>query len=163
MKKLVVYYSLEGNTRFVAEAVAKELGADLLELKPKKDVSPTSPMRYLWGGKQVVMGERPELFPLSKEAGNYDLIVIGTPVWAFTYAPAINAFLQLQPITGKKVAFFCCHEGGMAKTFDNLKKALAGNEILGQLDFNYPLKKKEAALAKIGEWVKTLKEATKNA
>ncbi|MFA6169747.1 MAG: flavodoxin [Candidatus Margulisiibacteriota bacterium] len=163
MKKLVVYYSLEGNTRFVAETVAKELGADLLELKPKKDVSVTSPMRFFWGGKQVVMGEKPELFPLSKEASGYDLIVIGSPVWAFTYAPAINSFLKLQPLKGKKIALFCCHESDPAKTFDNLRKTLSGNEIVGQIDFNYPLREKEGALKKIGEWVKTIKEATKNA
>lgn len=163
MKTLVVYYSLEGNTKFVAEIVAKELGADLLELKPKKDLSATSLMRYFWGGRQVMMGAKPALLPLAKEAGNYDLVVIGTPVWAFTYAPAVNSFLQLQPLKGKKIALFCCHESDPAKAFDNLRKTLSGNEIIGQIDFNYPLRGKEGALKKIGEWVETLKEATKNA
>ena len=36
MKTIVVYYSLEGNTKLAAEAVAKELGADILPLIPVK-------------------------------------------------------------------------------------------------------------------------------
>ena len=34
MKTAIVYYSMHGNVRYVAEKVAKELGADLIELKP---------------------------------------------------------------------------------------------------------------------------------
>jgi len=41
MKTLVVYYSLEGNTKFIAETISKTVGADLLELKPIKDISST--------------------------------------------------------------------------------------------------------------------------
>lgn len=33
LKKLVVYYSLEGNTKMIAEAISKEIGSDILELK----------------------------------------------------------------------------------------------------------------------------------
>ena len=36
MKTLVVYYSLEGNTEYVAEKIREALGADLLKLVPKK-------------------------------------------------------------------------------------------------------------------------------
>lgn len=38
MKKLVVFYSFEGNTKFLAEAIANEIKADILELKPKKEI-----------------------------------------------------------------------------------------------------------------------------
>ncbi|MBI6872212.1 flavodoxin family protein [Clostridium aciditolerans] len=34
MKKLVVFYSFEGNTRYIAQSIAKAINADLLELKP---------------------------------------------------------------------------------------------------------------------------------
>jgi flavodoxin len=41
MASLVVYYSLEGSTRLIAENVADALGADILELKPvKEDINP---------------------------------------------------------------------------------------------------------------------------
>ena len=36
MKTLIVYFSLEGNTEYVADMMSKEIGADLLRLIPKK-------------------------------------------------------------------------------------------------------------------------------
>ena len=36
MKTAIVYYSMHGNIRYVAKKVADELGADLIELVPKK-------------------------------------------------------------------------------------------------------------------------------
>ena len=41
-KILVVYYSLTGNTKFVAEHISNELNADIEELKPIKDLNPDS-------------------------------------------------------------------------------------------------------------------------
>ena len=49
MASLVVYYSLEGSTRLIAENVAGVLGADILELKPLKDLDPNSSLKYFWG------------------------------------------------------------------------------------------------------------------
>lgn len=37
MKNLVVFYSLEGNTKFIASQIAKKVNADILELKTKKE------------------------------------------------------------------------------------------------------------------------------
>lgn len=39
MKALVLYHSFSGNTRLIAEAAAKELNADLEELKPVKPLN----------------------------------------------------------------------------------------------------------------------------
>ena len=36
-KKLVVYYSYEGNTRFIAAAIKEAIDADFIELQPKKE------------------------------------------------------------------------------------------------------------------------------
>ena len=45
MKALVLYYSFSGNTRLIAEMVAKELNADLEELKPVKPLN-ASPLKH---------------------------------------------------------------------------------------------------------------------
>ena len=90
MASLVVYYSLEGSTKLIAD-IATALGADLLELKPvKEEINPKSFLKFFWGGRQVVLKKIPELVPYERDIGKYDLIVIGTPVWAFNYAPPIR-------------------------------------------------------------------------
>jgi len=141
MKILVVYYSLDGNTKLIAEAVAEAAQADTMELVLKnKKIKAGSFMKYFWGGRQVMMKEKPELEPLEKDPADYDIIFIGTPVWAWNFTPAISSFISSTKISDKKIALFCCHGGGMKNTFDNLAEALADNQIIGKIDFKEPLK-----------------------
>lgn len=140
MKMLVVYYSLEGNTRLIAESIAGAVNADILELKPKADIKAKGFMKYLWGGKEVVGQKEPELYAFDKNPQEYDLIFIGTPVWAWTYTPALRSFFSHCKLTGRKIALFCCHEGQKGKTFEKMAKALQDNNIIGEADFEAPLK-----------------------
>jgi len=139
-KALVIYYSFEGNTRLIAESVAEVIGADLLDLKPKQDVKAKGFMKYFWGGRQVFRGQAPELHPFEKDLNDYDILFIGTPVWAFSFAPALKTFFKTVAFSNKKVAVFCCHGGGKMKTLEKIKAALSGNRIIGENDFNEPLK-----------------------
>ena len=157
MKKLVIYYSFEGNTELLAKNIVEVTGADLLKLELKQDVKSHGFMKFFWGGKQVVMKEKPELLPLDKNPEDYDLIVIGTPVWSFTFAPALRTFFSSVNLAGKKVALFCSHEGGPKETLGNMKKELEGNEFVSEADFFAPLKKdKEETTRKAREWARDL-------
>jgi flavodoxin len=140
MKILVVYYSLSGNTALIANTIAKEIGADTLELKPQKEIMKSGFMKYLWGGGQVIMKKKPNLLPFIKKVSNYDLIFIGTPVWAWNFTPPLNSFFSTISITDKKVAVFCTHGGNPGQTLNNMRKELIGNTILGEIDFLEPLK-----------------------
>lgn len=142
MKKiLIVYYSFEGNTEFIAEAIASEIGADIERLKPVKDLKSKGFSKFVWGGRQVAMKKKPELEPLDKNPDDYDVLIIGTPVWASTFTPAIRSFLASYPLKGKKIALFCTHQGGPKNTLDNLEAALEGNTIIGRLDLPHVLKR----------------------
>lgn len=102
MKQLIVFYSFEGNTKFIADEIQKITGADLLELKVKNDIKSHGFFKYFWGGRQVFMKKTPELIDYNKNFDQYDRIFIGTPVWVATYAPAIRTFLQDNKILGKE-------------------------------------------------------------
>lgn len=140
MKSLVIYYSFEGNTRFIAEAIAHEISSDVLELKVRDAIKTKGFLKYLWGGKQVLQKKTPDLLPFDKNPVDYDLIFIGTPVWAFTFAPALRTFLKDVKLKNKKIALFCTHEGSAAKTFDDMKKELENNDIISENDFANVLK-----------------------
>mgnify|MGYP005837135737 CR=1 FL=1 len=152
-KKLVVFYSLEGNTRLIAQTISQATGADLLELQPKQELNPKGFLKYFWGGKQVMMKEKPELLPLTKNPQNYDLLFIGAPVWAWSYAAPLNTFFSNIKLKDKKIALFCCHGGQKGKTFENMRITLADNEILGEKDFLDPLKReREKAVKAAKDW-----------
>ncbi len=153
MKTLVLHYSLDGNTRLVAEAIAKAAGADTLELKLAKAMPSSVPMRIVKGGYQVVSKQCPALQPLDRKPGDYDMLFIGSPVWAGCYAPALRSFFARTPLAGRKTALFLCHGGGKGDAFGKLRAALAGNEIVAEIDFVSPLKKNpEAAVERAGQW-----------
>ena len=157
MKKLIIFYSFEGSTKLIAETIAQEIGADILELKPKKELPTKGFMKYIWGGRQLFMKKQPDLLPIDKNLNDYDLIFIGTPVWAWTFNPVLKSFLSSNKILNKKIALFCCHGGGKGKVFEKMKIALLNNEFIGQQDFCEPIKRnteKNIKLAKI--WAKGL-------
>ena len=55
MKRIVVYFSLEGNTEYIADELAKVLPADKLKLVPKKAYSTSGFSKFFWGGKSAVL------------------------------------------------------------------------------------------------------------
>ncbi len=93
-KTAIVYYSLEGNTKFVAEKMAAELGADLIRLVPVKEYPTGNVSKYFWGGKSAVFREHPKLEPYRFKAEEYELVIIGSPIWASTYAPPLANLLK---------------------------------------------------------------------
>ena len=54
MRVKVIFYSLEGNSKLIAEEVAKSLNGDIVELKPKKHYANSGFKKYLWGGVYFV-------------------------------------------------------------------------------------------------------------
>ena len=94
MKTIIVYYSLEGNTEYVANVIAGKLSADVLKLVPKKAYSDKGFSKFFWGGKSAVMAETPELEPYTLDLSEYDQVVIGFPVWAGTFTPPIRTFVK---------------------------------------------------------------------
>lgn len=124
MKTVLVYYSQSGNTAAIAANIARILNADLLRVFPKKAYPDKGFRKYLWGGKSAVMGESPALEPYDFN-DSYDTVIIGTPVWASTFAPPIRTFLaeNKETLANKKFAAFACLGGNNpGKTFEKLQK-----------------------------------------
>jgi len=157
VKTLVVYYSYEGSTRTIAQTIATTLEADVLECRPLKDISSKGFMKYVWGGRQVIFKKRPQLRPFEKNPADYDMVIIGTPVWAFDYAPAVRSFLSQMNLQRKKIGVFCCHEGTKGKTLENLKEMLSNNTIIGEMDFLNVMKNKEENIEKAKNWATNLR------
>ncbi|AAK81347.1 flavodoxin [Clostridium acetobutylicum] len=155
MKSLIVFYSLEGHTKFIADIIGNNLGSDLLELKPEKEIPKTGFKKYFWGGKSAIFKEKPNLQNKIPSMDEYDTIIIGTPVWAGTYAPPINTFISSVQMKNKRIAFFACHGGGGAKKcFEKLEEALKGNTFIGEIEFKDPTEnEREKVTKEIKDWI----------
>jgi flavodoxin len=158
MKSLVVFYSLEGDTKLIASMMAEELNSELLELKPEKEIPKQGFQKFLWGGKSVIFKEKPVLENKIPCLDEYDTIFIGTPIWAGSYAPPIHTFISECSINNKKVAFFACHAGGGAqKCFDKLSARFTNNTVLGKIDFVEPIKEdREKLKNQVKGWLKKI-------
>ena len=136
MKSLVVYYSFSGNTR----KVAKTLGGYLAQYGPVQeiDLAPIDPPRSFLGQCQEAFWQKKaRLAEVSFDCAGYDLVCIGTPVWAFGPAPAVNAFLsKAAGLSGKRTVLFNTNGGGpgIDRCFRIMRKVLAAKAAVVSLD-----------------------------
>ena len=123
MKTAVIYYSMSGNTKMVAEMISQKLSADVIEIQPVKAYPDKGFRKFIWGGKSAVMGDKPALQPYRFD-DDYDTVIIGTPVWASSFTPPIRSFIEENraALKGKRFAVFVCYSGGGAeKAIEKLK------------------------------------------
>jgi flavodoxin len=157
MKTLVVYFSYSGSCGRAAGVLKDVLAAETLELKLSDDRERKGLAKYVWGGRMVLSRAAPPLKPYRAAWEDYDLIIIGGPVWAGSLSPALAAFLSETKIAGKKIALFCCYKGGKGRFFDQLRALLPGNTFVGEGEFIIPAGSKQAAaLESVRAWAKTL-------
>ena len=104
-KTLVVFYSWSGTTRRIAEALSATLKCDLEEItEPKPRTGFLGYIRSLLEASR----KRPStIAPKKHDVSSYDLVVIGTPVWAWSLSSPVRAYLMATASQLPKVAFFC--------------------------------------------------------
>lgn len=125
-KKLVAYFSASGVTRSVAQCLAKEVGADLFEIKP---TVPYTDADLDWTNKQsrssVEMSDpasRPEIAQRLSNMEEYDTVFIGFPIWWYVAPTIMNTFLESYDFSGKIIVPFATSGGsGLGKTLEILK------------------------------------------
>ena len=104
-KILVVFYSRSGTTRTIAEALAAELKCDVEEIIATKDHA-----GLLGITRSLIEATRhrpAQIKPASRNPASYDLVVIGTPVWAWSVSSPVRAYLMENAKRLPPVAFFC--------------------------------------------------------
>lgn len=144
MKILIVYYSMLGNTEFVARQISDLLDADLLRLEPVKKYPDEGIKKFFWGGKSAVMAEKPKLLQYIFKSDSYDIVIFGTPIWAGNIAPPLRTFISenTDNLKNKKFAVFTCSSGGgSSKASKQLKHLLSINNFAAELSLIDPKSK----------------------
>ena len=129
-KALVAYFSATGNTKKVAENLAKALNADIYEIKPAVPYTATD---LNWRDKtsrsSVEMSNeasRPEMAENDISVKEYDVIYLGFPIWWGTAPHIVKTFLEKHDFSNKKIVLFATSgSSGMGNTAEDLKPSVA--------------------------------------
>ena len=153
MKSIIIYYSYLGNTERIAKLIHKETGADLLRIET---VTPYSTNYYQvvhQGQDEVNRGYFPEIIPVTIDWDQYDTVILGTPVWWYTFAPAVHTFLKSQNWAGKTVYPFATNGGWIGHTFEDIKKACGGADVKSGMNIRFDESTLRTSMKDIESWI----------
>lgn len=131
MKTLLVFYSRTGINRKVAEMLVRRLNGDLEEIKSVKNYSGI--IGYMAAGREGMKKIPAKIEPAVKNPADYDLVILGTPLWAGQMASPVRAYLMAQKNKIKKVAFFSVRGGSDPKLMFDEMAELSGQAPLATL------------------------------
>jgi len=120
---LIVYYSRTGHTHQVATGIASALGPDVqLDLEGIVDPTPrVGLLGYLRSGRQAFLRRLPPIAEARHQPAQYDLVVIGTPIWNVSLSAPVRSYLRRYHAELPAVAFFCtCGGAGVHRVFQQM-------------------------------------------
>ena len=161
MKKLVVFYSMSGNTKGVAQYIARKLRADIIEIETIKEYPDDHDVLVSLGKKEVETGYMPQIRPLAIDFAKYDGIILGTPIWWYTYAPAVRTFIKQfrQGLKGKTIYPFATCGGVAGHAYGDLRRTLSKEKVEQLLPVKFEESTQVTPNATLDEWAKGILKA----
>lgn len=128
MKTLIVYYSRTNVTKGIAEKIQGLLDCDIEEITDGGKYD--GKLGFIKGGMNATMGRASDINPISKNPADYDLVIIGTPVWSSNMATPIFTYLIQNRDKINKMASFCtCMGGGYDKALEKIAEVSGKQQI----------------------------------
>ncbi|HHK9461686.1 MAG: hypothetical protein DI604_32425 [Delftia acidovorans] len=106
---VVVYFSRSGNTALAARHVARRLGASLYAIEvPRYELGPAGLARSALDAKarRDDPGQLPDIRPRTIDLTRSHTVWLGSPVWFYSPAPPIWAFVEHNRFDGQHVVLF---------------------------------------------------------
>ena len=158
MNSLVVYYSRTGKTKKVGNLISEKISCDVEEIFDTKKRSGT--LGVLRAGKDALLKKKlTTLEKIKKNPELYDLVIIGTPIWASNMSTPIRTYISEHKDKFRNVAFFCTEGSrGGVKCFENMAE-LCDKKPMATLEINKKEMKKEIYIDKIKDFVEEIKKS----
>ncbi len=156
MKTLIVFYSNTGNTLKLAKVLADKLESETLEIKDRRNRKGL--IGFLRAGFDAITSNVTIIEDFNLKFADYDLVIIGTPIWAGRLTPAIRTFLIGNSEVFPEVAFFATHGcGGSSKALIQMEE-LVEKEPLACLSIEKSSLKDGSSenIQEVDKYVKTL-------
>ena len=131
-KTLILYYSLTGNTKAGCEALQKELGASIVEIKDLKERSGK------WGFFKTaigsLVGKHTKIEPEKLDLSGYQNIILGSPIWTGKLSMAIRTVIDRNRFDGQKVIIYTTTNAFEKEEYKEKSRNLvrkAGGDVVG--------------------------------
>lgn len=155
---LVVYFSRTGFTRTIARQIARACSSNLESIEDATGRSHS--FGYARSAFEAALHLDTPIRSAKHVPSDYDVVVIGTPVWCWNVASPVRAYIKKHRRQFKRVAFFCTFGGsGQTKVLRDLESlcgrppvatlAVSDADITGEL-YHDRLSKFAAALKSSG-------------
>ena len=122
MRTLVVYYSRTGTTERIARMLAAEFGADMERIRcPGCGPGGRGLLRTILIALGLI---EPPISSAAYDPATYDLVLVGTPVWAWSAAAPVRLWLRREARNLPEYAIFATAGGS------SFRRAFAAIETL---------------------------------
>lgn len=158
-KTLVVYFSVYGTTKDVAEMIAAKTGSDLIEIVPAKEYD-SNRDNYnelaAYAKKEHYEDERPAI-QNDIQIEDYDTIFVGYPMWWYTMPMIMYTFFDMYDFSGKKIIPFNAHLGSRdGGTYATISKLEPNATVLSGLPLSMQDIENGRIESKVSSWLKTV-------
>ena len=141
-KTLVVYYSFTGNCRSIVNSLTANIDADVMEILPAEEGLDYAANNYAIGSSLIAAirekpnaaASYPAIKPVTRNAADYENIIIVTPLWWSNMAAIMQSYLFKEgaKMKGKNVGLIVSsHSSGIASVVADAKRLLPGVTWLG--------------------------------
>ncbi len=155
-KKLVLFFSVYGTAKKVAEEIALQTGADIVEIEPAVPYD-SNRAHYNDLAKLAKKEHDEDQRPVIQNAipvGAYDTIFLGYPMWWYTFPMIIYTLFDQYDFSGKTIIPFNTHMGsGDGGTYRTIQRLAPNANVLEGL----PVEMKQAERGEaepIVQWLK---------
>lgn len=109
--QLVAYLTRSGNTRVVAEALSRNVGADLFEIRTAEPYPADYEAHVDLAHRHRDAEATPRLAESVSDMARYETIFLGFPIWGGALPAPIRAFVTTHDLAGKTLVPFITHGG----------------------------------------------------
>lgn len=128
---LVVYYSLSGITQEVAQRIAVRCACEserIADTRARRGVP-----GYLRSCYEALARTTPSIAPATRDPGDYDVVILGSPVWVGRLAAPMRSYLHAHAGSFHAVAAFCTMGGSGGEAVLDEIAALCGKPLAARM------------------------------
>lgn len=153
-KVLVVYFSRTGYTRKVAEEIAARCDADIESIRDVR--SRSGIFGYFRSAREALKKRVTDIQSPTKNPSDYELIILGTPVWASNVSSPMRSYINAQRERFPQVALFCTLGGSGANKVLGDMSALCGKRPVGTIAVTDAQIKKESYAQELDSFMESV-------